>query len=531
MANNNGHNSDRPNLLHNLLSDKALDDDSVSQILESLFIGGTDSTAGSLTALFYNLARNPDKQEKLASEVRRFIGRTGEVTPEILNQMHYLKACLKESFRLHYPVSAVFRVLQTDITVSGYHVPAGVQIFLVNALTCEHKFENPGGFIPERWLRSANGRLEDQIPKNAVLPFGMGPRNCVGRRFAEQEINLATIKVLQKLKIGLADQSRDAEFVYRIFLQPSNPIHFVFTERKLEDMNVILDPYELIALIFKHNHINFKYDCTLHKTEQTRANYDKWVNVSDQTNYDKWVNVSDQTNYDKWVNVSDQTNYDKWVNVSDQTNYDKPMCPCVRRRCDSHKEQVINFYCKKCHVAICHVCTVVTHRQHDGHRIFELNNLMKLYEQKFQRRREIHREILQGLDACLQQYDVICKLPSMKENLQKLIKRDLERNIKTLKVRSDYLCGRIAETYDQQSAQLTSNKIILTELKNKLDSQISEFDNAKAKPDVVTSLELYRKMKKEADKNKEMISEGSAAAKLDQLKVVFEEDATFQNKL
>ncbi|KAH9509905.1 hypothetical protein Btru_044589 [Bulinus truncatus] len=130
MANNNGHNSDRPNLLHNLLSDKALDDDSVSQILESLFIGGTDSTAGSLAALFYNLARNPDKQEKLASEVRRFIGRTGEVTPEILNQMHYLKACLKESFRLHYPVSAVFRVLQTDITVSGYHVPAGVQYFI-----------------------------------------------------------------------------------------------------------------------------------------------------------------------------------------------------------------------------------------------------------------------------------------------------------------------------------------------------------------------------------------------------------------
>ncbi|KAH9509906.1 hypothetical protein Btru_044590 [Bulinus truncatus] len=189
------------------------------------------------------------------------------------------------------------------------------------------------------------------------------------------------------------------------------------------------------------------------------------------------------------------------------------------RRCDSHKEQVINFYCKKCHVAICHVCTVVTHRQHDGHRIFELNNLMKLYEQKFQRRREIHREILQSLDACLQHYDVICKLPSMKENLQKLIKRDLERNIKTLKVRADDLCGRIAETFDQQSAQLTSNKIILTELKNKLDSQISEFDNAKAKPDVVTALELYRKMKKEADKNKEMISEGSAAAKSDQLKV------------
>uniref|UniRef100_A0A2C9LM80 Cytochrome P450 n=1 Tax=Biomphalaria glabrata TaxID=6526 RepID=A0A2C9LM80_BIOGL len=93
-------NPEKHNLLNSLLSDKSLDDESVSQILESLFIGGTDSTAGSIAALFYNLARNPDKQDKLAAEVKQCTGSASQVAPEMISRMHYLKACVKESFRL-----------------------------------------------------------------------------------------------------------------------------------------------------------------------------------------------------------------------------------------------------------------------------------------------------------------------------------------------------------------------------------------------------------------------------------------------
>ncbi|KAK6975536.1 hypothetical protein BgiMline_021902, partial [Biomphalaria glabrata] len=69
-----------------------------------------------------------------------------------------------------------------------------VQIFLMNAPSREHHFENPRQYLPERWMRSFEGHLGDSIPKNAVLPFSMGPRNCIGRRFAEQEMYLAVIK-------------------------------------------------------------------------------------------------------------------------------------------------------------------------------------------------------------------------------------------------------------------------------------------------------------------------------------------------
>ncbi|XP_059155788.1 probable cytochrome P450 12a4, mitochondrial [Physella acuta] len=109
--------------------------------------------------------------------------------------MQYLKACVKESFRLLYPISGVMRVLPCDVVLSNYHIPAGVQILLANALTCQQNFHDPLTYLPERWLRSEDGHLDDVIPKHAVLPFGYGPRNCIGRRFSKQELYHTTVKV------------------------------------------------------------------------------------------------------------------------------------------------------------------------------------------------------------------------------------------------------------------------------------------------------------------------------------------------
>lgn len=69
------------------------------------------------------------------------------------------------------------------------------RILLCNTLTCLNAFADPDEYIPERWMRSADGSRTHDLPKMAVLPFGYGARNCVGRRFAEQEVYLAAIKV------------------------------------------------------------------------------------------------------------------------------------------------------------------------------------------------------------------------------------------------------------------------------------------------------------------------------------------------
>ena len=75
-----------------------------------------------------------------------------------------------------------------------------------NQTICQEQeyFDNPDDFLPERWMRSSTGAAPARPPPNfAMLPFGHGSRMCIGRRFAEQEIYLAMIKVI-KITLFLA---------------------------------------------------------------------------------------------------------------------------------------------------------------------------------------------------------------------------------------------------------------------------------------------------------------------------------------
>ncbi|XP_059155764.1 probable cytochrome P450 CYP44 [Physella acuta] len=222
---------EEPNFLLSLTSENIMDERYICSITEVLYITGTDSTARNLQVLFYNLAKNPDKQETLRREVLSVVGPDKPVDAQALSKMPYLKACLNESFRLYFPTpTGVMRILPTDVVLSGYKVPAGTSLTLSNPEACRHVSGNPDKFIPERWIRTESGKRHDDIHSMVVLPFGFGPRNCIGRRFAVQEIYLAASKVLQKLKIDVDDSSRDTEFVYKLFVHPTTPIKFKFTK-------------------------------------------------------------------------------------------------------------------------------------------------------------------------------------------------------------------------------------------------------------------------------------------------------------
>ncbi|XP_065571694.1 probable cytochrome P450 301a1, mitochondrial [Artemia franciscana] len=194
-----------------------------------LLMAGIETTSSTQSFLFYHLARNEEKQEKLREEIRRFLPTPdAKLKPENLTDMKYLKACVKESLRLSPAVFGNSRYNNTDMVICGYRVPKGCMITMPNQYmsTLECYYKEADKFLPERWLKGDD--LEVKTNPYVTLPFGFGPRMCIGRRIAEQEMWLLTVKVLQQMKIEW--HSGELDCVTRGVNIPDKPLNFRFID-------------------------------------------------------------------------------------------------------------------------------------------------------------------------------------------------------------------------------------------------------------------------------------------------------------
>jgi cytochrome P450 len=108
---------------------------------------------------------------------------------------------LQESLRLYPPTWIMERRVLTDDALAGYHIPAGSTVVVSPYLTHRHPafWANPEGFDPERFTPEQVA-LRDRY---AYLPFGAGPRQCIGSHFAMMEAQLIVAMVLQKYRLEL----------------------------------------------------------------------------------------------------------------------------------------------------------------------------------------------------------------------------------------------------------------------------------------------------------------------------------------
>lgn len=222
--------NDEANLMMDMINTPGMTPEMISNYLVDLFIAGLDSTAMALTFLFYQLARNPDKQEKLFVEVCEQVPPSGPISEDVLNRLPYLKACLKESFRLVFPVSiGSTRVLQKDIQLLGYTIPKGCVIAGGNSVIGRDPrfFADPEIFLPERWLRSE----QTNIHGFAQLPFGFGPRDCIGKRFAEIEVYICVAKMIRNYKLILPEGVDDVPYIYQTFATPEKAFSLHLLQR------------------------------------------------------------------------------------------------------------------------------------------------------------------------------------------------------------------------------------------------------------------------------------------------------------
>ncbi|KAH8250038.1 hypothetical protein KR026_004189 [Drosophila bipectinata] len=205
-----------------------------------MLMAGVDTTSSTFTALMLCLAKNPEKQEKLREEVMKILPeKDSEFTEASMKNMPYLRACIKESQRVSPLIVGNARVLEKDAVLSGYQVPAGTYVTIspISSLSSDEYFPQASEFLPERWLRISEMDLESKCPANDLksknpfvfLPFGFGPRMCVGRRIVDMELELGTARLIRNFQIEFNYSTKNA-FRPALISLPNIPLKFKFTD-------------------------------------------------------------------------------------------------------------------------------------------------------------------------------------------------------------------------------------------------------------------------------------------------------------
>ena len=163
-----------------------------------MFGAGTDTTTSILGWMMTELLKHPIVMQKLQAEVRNVVGDRTHITKDDLSSMHYLKAVIKETFRLHPPLPLLIpRESIQDTKVMGYDIGIGTQI-IVNAWAIARDpsyWDQPEEFQPERFLNSS---IDVKGHDFQLIPFGAGRRSCPGLMFSMAMIELVIANLVHQ---------------------------------------------------------------------------------------------------------------------------------------------------------------------------------------------------------------------------------------------------------------------------------------------------------------------------------------------
>ncbi|XP_034032326.1 cholesterol side-chain cleavage enzyme, mitochondrial-like [Thalassophryne amazonica] len=207
-----------PGVLASLLMLDKLSIEDIKASVTELMAGGVDTTSVTLLWTLYELAKHPSLQEELRAEVA--IARTeshGNMM-EMLKRVPLVKGALKETLRLHPVAVSVQRYTTEDIIIQNYHIPSGtlVQLGLYAMGRDPRVFSRPEQYQPSRWLRTENQYFRS-------LGFGFGPRQCLGRRIAETEMQIFLIHMLENFRVE-KQRHVEVQSTFELIILPEKPI-------------------------------------------------------------------------------------------------------------------------------------------------------------------------------------------------------------------------------------------------------------------------------------------------------------------
>ncbi len=204
-----GENADANDLLAMLLAatedGRGMTDTQLRDEVMTLVMAGHETTANALAWTFFLLSKDPEVERRLRRDVASVIADRSPSADDA-PRLRYAAMVIQESMRLFPPVWAIERQALADDVIGGYRVPAKSLLALSPFLLHRHPdyWENPEGFDPDRF---APGEAEKR-PKFSYLPFGAGPRQCIGMGFAMMEAQMLLARITQRFRLELVPGHR-----------------------------------------------------------------------------------------------------------------------------------------------------------------------------------------------------------------------------------------------------------------------------------------------------------------------------------
>ena len=204
------------------MSDQQLHDE-----MMTLFVAGHETTANALTWIWYLLSQNPEAEAKLLEELHSVLDGRAPAMAD-LPKLPYTEMVVREAIRLYPPAPQFGREPNRDVCIGKYPVSRG-SLVAVNTYAMqrdERFFADPERFDPERFAKG----WEERIPRYAYLPFGGGPRVCIGNGFAIMEARLVLATVAQRYRLSL-EPGQDIKPVQLVTLRPNGPVRMRLRRR------------------------------------------------------------------------------------------------------------------------------------------------------------------------------------------------------------------------------------------------------------------------------------------------------------
>ncbi|NWI20979.1 CP3AL protein, partial [Crypturellus soui] len=196
------------------------------EVLSQAFIfifAGYEPTSNTLSYLAYELATHPDVQQKLQDEIDSILPKKAPLTYDAVMQMEYLDMAVNETLRLFPLGGRLERTCKKTIEIKGTTIPKGI-VVMIPPFTLHRNPEywpEPEEFRPERFSKENKGSIDPYT----FLPFGAGPRNCIGMRFALLTLKVAIVVLLQHFHFRTCKETPiPTQLSSQGFLKPKKPI-------------------------------------------------------------------------------------------------------------------------------------------------------------------------------------------------------------------------------------------------------------------------------------------------------------------